>query len=75
MEEEIGRCSLNTNLISNKKFELAVIDESQKEIGKLYLEFYDEQMDIKEEMNPIEEKSESNPISEETAERVRVKNE
>ena len=59
MEEEIGRCSLNTNLISNKKFELSVIDEGQKEIGKLYLEFYDEEMDIKEEMQPIE-KSEKN---------------
>lgn len=27
MEEEVGRASINTNLITNKKFELAVINE------------------------------------------------
>ena len=29
MEEEVGRASINTNLITNKKFQLAVINEEQ----------------------------------------------
>lgn len=37
IEEELGRCNLKINDITNKKYELSMLNAKQAEIGKLYL--------------------------------------
>lgn len=54
---------IKVNDVVNKKYELSLMNAQNVEIGKLYLEFYDEELDISEEIKNNSIKSIPEPAS------------
>jgi hypothetical protein len=47
----------------NKKYEFSLADHNSTEVGKLYIEFYDEDLNISEEIKVSKEQPEHMPVS------------